>query len=201
MLRAVFACPSLAVLAILSMGAVNVQSQPHAAAVPHEKVFLLRGFTNVLSPGIDQLAEELKEKNVDTEVANHVFAQSLADEAIEDCKSRRADTVVLVGHSFGATGALMMAERMQQAGLHVALIVTLDPVIQGSVPANVHRLENFYVSNGVGTTIQRGENFHGTISNLDLKNNPGLGHVSVTTFPAMQKQVVHDVLTAHTRCG
>jgi hypothetical protein len=206
MSRAAFACLSLAFLASLSFGPVIAQSQPRPAAAPHEappheKVFLLRGFTNVLSPGIDELAEELKEKNVETEVANHVFAIPLASEAIDDCKSGRVSTIVLVGHSFGATGALMMADRMQKAGLHVALIVTLDPVIKGTVPANVHRLENFYLSNGVGTTMQPGENFRGAISNVDLKSNPELGHVSVTTLPSMQKQVIHDILTSNTRCG
>jgi len=198
MSRAVLACLSVAVVASLSVGAASAQSLPHS---PHEKVFLLRGFTNVLSPGIDQLAEELKEKNIETEVANHAFALPLASEAIEDCKSGRVGTIVLVGHSFGATGALMMAERMRQAGLHVALIVTLDPVIKGSVPGNVHRLENFYLSNGVGTTVQPGENFHGALSNVDLKSNAELGHVSVTTLPSMQNKVMHDIMTANTRCS
>jgi hypothetical protein len=201
MSRAGFVCLSLTCLAFLSLNAVKAQSQPHPAAAPREKVFLLRGFTNVLSPGIDQLAQELKEKNIETEVANHLFALSLASEAIEDCKSGRVGTVVLVGHSFGATGALMMAERMQKAGLNVALIVTLDPVIKGTVPANVHRLENFYLSNGVGTTMQPGQNFRGAISNVDLKSTPDVGHVSVTTLPSMQKQVIHDILTSNTRCG
>jgi hypothetical protein len=194
MSRAVLACLSLVFAASVPLGVASAQAL-------HEKVFLLRGFTNVLSPGIDQLAQELKDKNIETEVANHAFAIPLASEAIEDCKSGRVGTVVLIGHSFGATGALMMADHMQKAGLHVALIVTLDPVIKGTVPANVHRLENFYLSNGVGTTMQPGENFHGAISNVDLKGNPALGHVSVTTLPSMQKQVIHDVVTANTRCG
>jgi hypothetical protein len=201
MSRAVLACLCFTLLAVLPFGAAGAQSQLRSASAPHEKVFLLRGFTNVLSPGIDQLAEELKEKNIDTEVANHLFAPMLASEAIGDCKSGRVGTVVLVGHSFGATGALMMAERMEKVGLHVALIVTLDPVIKGTVPANVHRLENFYLSNGIGTTMQPGENFHGEVDNVDLKSNPELGHVSVTTLPSMQRQVIHDVLTANTRCG
>ena len=201
MLRSVFASLAFALLASLLTSPANAESQLHPAGAPHEKVFLLRGFTNVLSPGIDQLAQELKERNIDTEVANHVFAVPLANEAIDDCRSGRVSTVVLVGHSFGATGALMMADRMQKAGLHVALIVTLDPVIKGSVPANVHRLENYYLSNGIGTTMQPGDHFHGMLSNVDLKSNPDVGHVSVTTLPSMQKQVMHDILTANTRCG
>ncbi len=201
MLRAV-TCLFVALFASLSAVACLAQPQPHLAPAQHEreKVYLLRGFTNVLSPGIDELAQELKQKNVETVVANHVFALSLASEAIDDCRSGRVGTIVLVGHSFGATGALMMADRLDKVGMHVALVVTLDPVIKNSVPGNVVRLENFYVSSGVGTTVQPGANFHGSLKNVDLKDNPELGHISVTTFPAMQKQVVHDILAANARC-
>lgn len=195
------ACLFVMLLVFLPTHAGLAQSQPHPATAVREKVFLLRGFTNVLSPGIDELAQELKEKNVETEVANHRFALSLASEAIDDCKSGRVQTIALVGHSFGATGALMMADRLNKAGMRVALVVTLDPVIKSSVPANVHRLENFYVSSGVGTSLQPAANFHGSLKNIDLKGDPGLGHISVTTLPAMQKQVLHDILTANTRCG
>jgi hypothetical protein len=112
MSRALFACLSLALVASLPFGAASAQSQLRAGTAPHEKVFLLCGFTNVLSPEIDQLAQELKEKSIETEVANH-----------------------------------------------------------------------------------------GAISNVDLKNDPGLGHVSATAHPSMQKQVIHGVLAANTRCG
>ncbi len=201
MVRVAAACLFIALSVCLPARRAFAQAHPLPAGTAHEKVFLLRGFTNVLSPGIDQLARELRERNVETEVANHAFALSLASEAIEDCKSGRVGTIVLVGHSFGATGALMMADRLRQAGMHVALIVTLDPVIKGAVPANVRRLENFYVSSGVGTTVQPGDNFHGSLKNVDLKSNPELGHISVTTFPSMQKQVIHDILTANTHCS
>jgi hypothetical protein len=34
--------------------------------------------------------------------------------------------------------------------------------------------------------MQPGEDFQGAISNVDLKSNPELGHVSLTTLPSMQ---------------
>jgi hypothetical protein len=79
------------------------QGPTQGAGIPHKKVFLLRDFSNVLSPGVDQLAEELKAKNIETEVATHAFALSLASEAMADGRSGRVGTMVLVGHSFGAT--------------------------------------------------------------------------------------------------
>ena len=76
-----------------------------AATVAHKKVYLLRGLTNVLSPGIDQLNEELQRRNIDVTIANHAFSDSLAREAIEGCKSGRIRSIVLVGHSLGASAA------------------------------------------------------------------------------------------------
>jgi hypothetical protein len=166
----------------------------------HKKVYLLRGLTNVLSPGIDELADELDRRNISATVSSHLFWQAVAKEAIGDCMSGRVKTVVLVGHSLGAGAALDVAEQMQKAGLRVALIATFDPVLHAAVPANVHLLRNFYLSNGVGRAIQPGQHFHGLLRNVDLNGRPGLGHVSMTTAPEVQKQIMSDILAASARC-
>ena len=186
----------------LILFAVGVSSATFAGPIPatNKKVYLLRGLTNVLSPGIDQLAEELPKRNISATVANHLFSSSLATEAIQDCKSGRVGSIILVGHSLGASAAVSMAEQLQQAGLHVALMVTFDPVVSTTVPDNVHLLRNFYFSNGVGAVVRRGEHFHGLLQNVDLKSNTELGHVSVTTSPSIQKQVMKDIMAANTRC-
>ena len=166
----------------------------------HKKVYLLRGLTNVLSPGIDQLADELRQRNISATITNHLFWNSLANEAIQDCRSGRVSSIVLVGHSLGASAVLSAAEQLQQAGLHVALIVTFDPVVRSSVPSNVHFLRNFYISDGLGMAVQRGENFHGLLRNVDLKSSAELGHVSVTTSPWIQKQIMSDIISANSGC-
>jgi pimeloyl-ACP methyl ester carboxylesterase len=164
-------------------------------------VYLLRGLTNVLSPGIDQLADELRQRRVASSVANHLFSSSMAREAIEDCKSGRVNSIVLVGHSLGASAAVSMAEELKQAGVSVALIVMFDPVIQAAVPSNVRLVKNFYISNGVGTTAQRGERFRGSLLNVDMRSQPELGHISVTTSPALHQQVLRDIAAAaNSRC-
>ena len=161
----------------------------------------IRGFTNVLSPGIDQLAAELRNRNVSTTVANHVFYPALANEALQDCKSGRVSSIVLVGHSVGASAAIAMAETLQKSGVQVALIVTFDPVLKTSVPTNVHQLKNFYVSNGVGRPVELVEHFRGRMKNVDLKSNSELGHISVTTFPPIQRQILSDILAARVPCN
>ena len=165
----------------------------------HKKVYLLRGLTNVLSPGIDELADELQKRNIDATIANHLFSDSLASDAIEGCESGRINSVVLVGHSFGASAAISMAEQLQKAGLHVAAILTIDPVIKTVVPNNVHLLRNFYLSSGVGTAVERGGRFHGTLQNVDMRKTD-YGHVSLTTAPEVQNQIMKDILAANSRC-
>jgi hypothetical protein len=166
-----------------------------------EKVYLLRGLTNVLSPGIDQLADDLRSRSISTTVTNHLLWNSLAAEAMQDCMSGRVDSIVLVGHSLGASAAIDVAEQLRQAGFQVALIVTFDPVTKTSVPSNVHLLKNFYLSSGWGTPVQPGEHFHGLLRNVDLKSHTELGHVSLTTAPSIQKEVMDDIIAAgKTRC-
>ncbi|MDE1936170.1 thioesterase domain-containing protein [Bradyrhizobium sp.] len=170
-----------------------------AAAAGHKKVYLLRGLTNVLSPGIDQLNEELQQRNIDVTIANHAFSDALGREAIEDCKSGKISSIVLVGHSLGASAAVSMAEQLQQAGLRVALIVTIDPVTKIVVPNNVRLERNYYLSNGVGVAAERGGHFRGTLQNVDM-GKTDYGHVSLTTAPVIQNQAMHDILAANSNC-
>jgi pimeloyl-ACP methyl ester carboxylesterase len=192
---------SYLLMILVAIGTTSATLARQAKPGAQEKVYLLRGLTNVLSPGIDQLASDLREKNISATVTNHLFWNSLAADAIEDCRSGRVDSIVLVGHSLGASAAISMAEQLRSAGIHVALIVMFDPVTRTSVPSNVHLLENFYLSSGLGVPVQRGEHFHGLLQNMDLKSHTELGHVSLTTSPSIQKQVMNDIIAAaKTRC-
>jgi hypothetical protein len=196
--RAFFRLASASLLAAMMVASASSASAATGPAI-HKKVYLLRGLTNVLSPGIDQLNEELQRRNVDVAIANHVFSESLALEAIEGCRSGRISSIVLVGHSLGARAAASMAEQLQKAGLHVALIVTIDPVTKIVAPSNVRLLKNFYLSSGVGTAVERSGQFHGTLQNFDMGKTE-YGHVSLTTAPTIQNQVMRDILAANTSC-
>ena len=71
---------------------IGAWSATPAAAGPgmHRKVYLLRGLTNVFSPGLDQLADELRKSNIEATVTNHAFWESLATEATRElhCSGR-----------------------------------------------------------------------------------------------------------------
>jgi pimeloyl-ACP methyl ester carboxylesterase len=170
------------------------------AAGSHTKVYLLRGFMNVFSLGMDQLAEELRQRNISAEVANHMLSGSLASDAIQECKAGRISSIVIVGHSLGAGAAMSMAEQLQQAGVKVALLITLDPVSRSEVPSNVSQTKNLYISSGMGAKVAGGEHFRGSLQNIDLKSNTELGHVSLAQSPAIHKQMMQYIAAARSHC-
>lgn len=124
--------------------------QPVSSVRSLQRVYLLRGFLNVFSLGMDQLAAELRQRGVEAVVGNHSLSDAYASEAAADCKAGRINSIAIVGHSLGAGASVEMADELGQAGVRVGLVVTVDPVSRTSVPANVRTLENFYVSGGVG---------------------------------------------------
>ncbi|NVN88671.1 MAG: hypothetical protein HXX15_21535 [Rhodopseudomonas sp.] len=186
----------LAILLCIAFAPPVTAQSVVAQTSSREKVYLLRGFMNVFSPGLDQFADELRQRNIEATVANNSEAAALAASAIQDCNSGRVSSIVIIGHSAGARAALDMAERLRQAGIRVALVVTLDPVVTLAAPGNVRRLENFYLSNGWGKPVQRDARFRGSLQNADLKGDPELGHVSLTTSPVIHQRVLRSVAAA-----
>jgi surfactin synthase thioesterase subunit len=170
--------------------ALAMPSLAHAAG---QKVFLIRGFANVFSPGIDLLASELQKRGVPVETSNHLSWGSTASEAIDECKSGRIGSIVLVGHSLGGAAVIDVAKRLQEAGMRVALMVTLDPVSAGQAPSNVRRLENYYLSSGIGSSIKKDNGFRGQLQNVDVSNRPGVDHVAMTTMPDIHKHIIAQI--------
>jgi pimeloyl-ACP methyl ester carboxylesterase len=169
--------------------------QPRAPH-PHQRVYLLRGFMNVFSLGMDQLADELRRRGIDAVVANHTLSVVYANEAIRDCRAGLINSIAIVGHSLGATAGIGMADQIGQAGLKVGLVVTIDPINPTAAPGNVKALKNFYDSDGVGKTVQGGQGFHGSVQNIDVKRDPGTGHVAIANSALVHQQVLRYIAAA-----
>jgi pimeloyl-ACP methyl ester carboxylesterase len=164
-------------------------------------VYLLRGILNVFSPGIDTLGAKLAQRGIDVTVTNHLAWAGLAEQAIRDCKSGLDGPIILIGHSLGGGAVVDMANRLGQEGVRVSLLATLDPVAAPRVGGNVSRVVNYYLSNGLGSAVDRGAGFHGQIQNTDMKGHSELGHVALTTSDSIQAHLIADVLAAmHGRC-
>src|ERR1700743_1992061 len=98
---------SLRVAAIVVLLAgVNAQGRP-AQAAPAEPApahgYLIRRALNIFSLGIDQSEPRLHKTGTTATVHNHMLWASIADDAAAEYKSGRVKTIILVGHSSGAT--------------------------------------------------------------------------------------------------
>jgi pimeloyl-ACP methyl ester carboxylesterase len=195
MRRAVIACLTLAAFTCEASPALGqTAAKGKSKATAH--VYLLRGFMNVFSPGIDTLADKLQRRSIYATVHNHMESSTLAEQAIENCKSGRERSIILIGHSLGAVAAVTMAERLDQARVKVGLVVALDPSQRTTVHGNVSRLVNYYLSDGFGVPVERGADFRGSLQNNDLKGQADLGHVSLTTSEAIQQKIISSVVAA-----
>ena len=144
---------------------------------------------NIFSLGLDDIAARLRQQGIHATVENYLSWESLADEAAAEYRSGRVRTIILVGHSSGATVLPNMAARLDQLGAPVTLAIGLDSVFQTSVAGHVGRYLNFYVANGNGTQVQKTREFHGALENVDV-GGMGVGHLTIDKNLAMQQRVI-----------
>lgn len=199
MTRFQFLCASaIAAGSLLSYPALS-HAAPHAAPKHSGKahVYLVRGLLNVFSLGLDSIAARLNQHGILATVHNHMESTSVADEAIQACKSGSENEIIFVGHSLGASAVVEMADRLSAFGVRAALVVSLDPVTRTTATGNPYRIINYYISNGVGQVVERGARFHGSLQNVDIKSDPAQGgHMFLTNSELVQQRVYNDVLAA-----
>lgn len=165
------------------------------AAAPESRttgahVYLLRGVVNIFSLGLDQIADKLQQQGIPVTIANYVFWSSLAGEAAEEYRSGRVRTIILVGHSSGATALPDMVVRLNQLGAPVTLAIGLDSVFHTSLAGHVGRYINFYIANGVGTPVSKTNQLHGVLENVDVEKVPNVGHITIDKNQIIQQRVI-----------
>ena len=182
--------PLRAAAIALALLLVPIAGSPaNAAPGSDAHVYLLRGVLNIFSLGLDDIGARLQQQGIRATVANYLSWESLADEAAAEYRSGRIRTVVLVGHSSGATVLPDMVARLNQLGVPVTLAIGLDSVFQTSLSGHVGRYLNFYVANGSGTQVGRSSQFHGNLENVDV-GRMGVGHLTIDKDLAMQQKVI-----------
>jgi pimeloyl-ACP methyl ester carboxylesterase len=103
---------------------------------PH--LYVLLGLNNN-SPGLSEFGHRMERRGIPTTVANHGEWPALAPAAIQEYKSGRLRSIVIVGHSLGGGAAVEMAAALGRADVPVQLVVMLDPVGGSQVSSNVRR--------------------------------------------------------------
>jgi hypothetical protein len=154
-------------------------------------VYLLRGFMDIFSTGMDDLGVKLNRSGIRASVHGHAEFPSLADAIIDRHRRGIRENVVIIGHSLGANACFEMAQQLGQAGVSVPLIIAYDPTAPMTVSSNVGRVVNFYSStNGWGSPIMRGAGFRGTLANVDLSRRGEIGHTDIDKSPALHAQSI-----------
>lgn len=164
-----------------------VKAATSTAAETH--VYLLRGVLNIFSLGLDDIGAKLQAQGFNVTVANYLSWSSLADQAAAEYKSGRTRTIVLVGHSSGATALPDMVARLDRLGAPVKLAIGLDSVFRTSLSGRVGRYINFYVANGNGEPVARTGQFHGELDNIDV-GRMGMAHLTIDKSEIMQRKVI-----------
>lgn len=165
------------------------------AAVPAQQgtgahVYLLRGVLNIFSLGLDEIAAKLEAQGIHVTVTNYLGWSSLADEAAAEYRSGRISTIILVGHSSGATVLPDMVARLDQLGAPVKLAIGLDSVFRTSLSGRVGKYINFYIANGSGEPVTPTRQLHGSLENVNVQNVPGVGHITIDKSEIMQRRVI-----------
>jgi hypothetical protein len=159
-----------------------------ASARSGTHAYLVRGIFNV-SVGLDQLADKLSRAGIASNVYGPQEGDSVAAEAIRDYRSHKVHSIILIGHSLGAGGVVLVAEQLETAGVPVSLLISLDPVSTMAVPRNVRRVVNFYIA-GSGAALVAGPGFRGSLQNINVSGVPGMDHMTIQATAAMHRRMM-----------
>ena len=193
LLRSSISLRGAAIVVLLAGMVVNARPAQAAPAEPGAHVFLVRGVLNIFSLGLDQIANRLQQQGITATVSNHMLWASVADEAAAEYKSGRIKTIILVGHSSGATCLPDIVARLDREGVPVKLAIGLDSVFHTSLAGRVGHYINFYVANGAGTRVQQNQDFHGKLDNVDVERVPGVSHLTIDKNQLMQQKVIAEI--------
>jgi uncharacterized alpha/beta hydrolase family protein len=162
-----------------------------------EKGGSIEGKANVFSLGMDEIAAKLQRRGIHTTVDNYLAWPTLAEQATAEYKSARVRTILfLVGHSSGAIAVTSMVARLSQDGVPVKLAIGLDPTSRMTTTGHIDRYINYYIANGFGDPVDRGQDFSGVLQNVDLEHMADVGHFNIDKNNVLQGMVIRDILAA-----
>jgi hypothetical protein len=156
------------------------------------KVYLLRGFLNVFSLGMDDLATKLQADGVSATVMNHAEADVVTSRIMTTYNAGDHGPVVLIGHSLGADAIVGVADALAHYNIPIAVMVLFDGTEPHQIPANVataiNYTKHFMIAPESGS--------RGAVSNVDLSGDASIDHLSIDTVPSLQVQTLNYILQA-----
>src|SRR5260370_38601108 len=105
---------AMALLLAIPIGPGTANAMPGSGPATGAHVFLLRGVLNIFSLGLDGIAAKLERQGIPLTVANFVSSSPLADRAAAEYRRGKVRTIILGGHSSGATALPEMVAELDQ---------------------------------------------------------------------------------------
>lgn len=159
-----------------------------SAAQSNAHVYLFRGFAEVFSTGMDQVAAELRKSGVDASVHSYVSWSQVVATAAADYSAGRVKKIIIVGHSMGVGSVISATESLGKKGVPVRLAITVDGLKRRSVSGSVDSFINYYIARG-GGKIVKGAGFRGMLSNVNVDDIKGISHFNIDTNPKVQTMI------------
>lgn len=158
-------------------------------------IYLLRGFADVFSRGLDELGRKLSERGLKVHVISHGAWASAAADIVANQKKYGHRPVILIGHSLGANAAILMAKRLRKENIQVEYLATFAATAPDPVPDNVGKVDNYYFeTNGWGEKVVGGTGFHGDMENKDYSRAHDIGHFNIDKQADIHEQIIRNVL-------
>lgn len=164
--------------------------------------FFLLGLWNVFSKGLDDVAANLNEEGYHAQSMPGPEWPGLCDNIVAlEREGELRRPLVLSGHSLGADKVLLLCAALERRDIEVDYIILLDATNPRTVPANVHKCHNIYLSHAgtdwfpafrgisVETVSEETEliNYDVRFSENELLSQGGFDHFNIETDPEIQK--------------
>ncbi|MCP4071858.1 MAG: hypothetical protein GY742_08985 [Hyphomicrobiales bacterium] len=164
-----------------------------ATPVTAEEVYMIRGYMDVFSAGMNQMTSRLKRYGVKASVHSNGEWRDLARNIIRRNKQGKVShPIVIVGHSLGGVEAPKFANALGRGGVKVGLVIGLDPGFAEPVAfgPNIRQVVNYKIPSG--QNYRRGRGFNGSIRTINVSKY-GVDHVGIDKNPQVQHQVIRRI--------
>ena len=172
------------------VGACSVIWVLTASSVKAEEIYLIRGYDDVFSAGINQMAYRLKKRGLNAKAISNGEWKWLAPKIIARKKDKKISyPIIIVGHSLGGVEAPRFANALGAGGVKVALVIGLDPGFDPPVAfgPNIRRVINYKIPSG--QNYRRGKGFNGSLKTINVARY-GVTHVGIDKNPKVQSLVM-----------
>jgi hypothetical protein len=172
-------------------------------------VYLIRGWMGIYSAGIDEMAQQLRDRGVTAYVYMPEQYPELANRMVEVYKDAPwHEPICFVGHSRGVDSSIIISRKLNKVNVPVDLIVCLDSVDETTLTRNVRLCYNYWMpgifwdSNLLrGIPLKQEPGSTGKLYNYNLDSKEYIGwrepltdHVSFDDDPMVQQRIINNIL-------